>query len=770
MKSKALLIVTVLCIFLFAPVVFASESNDVIQVSTSEELRAAIGPAMLSNGTIQLMNDIEHDRAFGFSSGIITIDLNGFILNVSTEVENMSAISLGGDAQLLLTGQGAMNVSSKSGTAISARDDSKIMVNDVHSGGSTAVRVWNNAHVVINGDVTNEYAQGISVTDNASAVVYGNVRAATMAVYLYDNAVFHMTGNAVSDTVISVMAEGAGVTAVIYGNIEGIGGISLLYGANAEITGNIVGKEWPAVHLNHTGTHISVRGNVYAHAYNTAVTAARGATVDIVGNISAVRGSGASASGIGTSVTISGNVNTQGFSTAVSASEGALMNITGNLNPEQGSSITANGINTRVMLRGDAMERVSASEGALIEVNGNISSEHVGASAYGAGTQIIVYGNIIGSVLADAGAFLEINGNVSQRFTSVRATDENTRVLIRGNITGGVFVEYGVSIVIYGNISSESRALIANNGATVRVNGNITTNVGPAINAYTESTTVHIYGDVRGGTIGVSAFAGAHVYVFGDVHSSSVGITAVEATVTVVGNVYSNSLGIKNGNADVSIYGDIIARNRFIYFIGPEVIVEILAIVEGIVTIEITDTEQDKSEIIEAQFVIIFNMMLNIQTFRFVAQDEYTEIVDGYYIYTFWGGIVRVNNIYELPQVQNDASVLRFVIGATTFTQDGRMYTLDAAPFIQDDRTMVPLRVVAEAFDATDLNMRDGIITFNIGGESFSMTIGVSLQGNMGVPVIVADRTFVPLAFVANAMGAGVRWNSDTRAAYVYVG
>jgi len=113
---------------------------------------------------------------------------------------------------------------------------------------------------------------------------------------------------------------------------------------------------------------------------------------------------------------------------------------------------------------------------------------------------------------------------------------------------------------------------------------------------------------------------------------------------------------------------------------------------------------------------------------------------------------------------------LRFAIGSTTFTDNNANHTLEAAPFIQNDRTMVPLRIIGEALGATDLAHNAGVITFNINGQAFTMTVGQELPGNMGTPVIVEGRTFVPLAFIISEMGATARWDSSARAAYIYIG
>jgi len=114
--------------------------------------------------------------------------------------------------------------------------------------------------------------------------------------------------------------------------------------------------------------------------------------------------------------------------------------------------------------------------------------------------------------------------------------------------------------------------------------------------------------------------------------------------------------------------------------------------------------------------------------------------------------------------------VLRFGIDSTSFADGGVTGSLEAAPFIANDRTMVPLRVIADALGATNLTFNDGVITFIINNQNFAMTVGQELPNNMGAPVIVEGRTFVPLGFIVNEMGATARWDAAARAAYIYVG
>ena len=112
---------------------------------------------------------------------------------------------------------------------------------------------------------------------------------------------------------------------------------------------------------------------------------------------------------------------------------------------------------------------------------------------------------------------------------------------------------------------------------------------------------------------------------------------------------------------------------------------------------------------------------------------------------------------------------LRFVIGSTLYTDNDATHTLDAPPFIENDRAMVPLRIIGEALGATNLAFNQGMITFDIGILAFAMEVGKALPHDMGVPMIVAQRAFVPLGFVVGEMGVEALWDGYARAVYVFI-
>ena len=114
--------------------------------------------------------------------------------------------------------------------------------------------------------------------------------------------------------------------------------------------------------------------------------------------------------------------------------------------------------------------------------------------------------------------------------------------------------------------------------------------------------------------------------------------------------------------------------------------------------------------------------------------------------------------------------VLRFEIGSTTYIDNGIYYTLESAPFLAEGRTMVPLRVIAEALGAEDIGLDNNIVSFTLNGTAFELPIDQPLPNSLGTPVIVEGRTFIPLAFILNEIpGATPRWDGANRAAYVYI-
>ena len=90
---------------------------------------------------------------------------------------------------------------------------------------------------------------------------------------------------------------------------------------------------------------------------------------------------------------------------------------------------------------------------------------------------------------------------------------------------------------------------------------------------------------------------------------------------------------------------------------------------------------------------------------------------------------------------------------------DNRTVTNDVAPVIVGDRTMVPIRVVTELLGGTaEWNEDTRTVTLKIDDKVLSMTIDQPIPGFGTSATIINNRTYVPIRYVAEKLGANVEW------------
>ena len=110
---------------------------------------------------------------------------------------------------------------------------------------------------------------------------------------------------------------------------------------------------------------------------------------------------------------------------------------------------------------------------------------------------------------------------------------------------------------------------------------------------------------------------------------------------------------------------------------------------------------------------------------------------------------------------------------------NGTQMTFDVNPFIEEDRTLVPMRAIFEAvganvqWDEDDrtvhaIREKDGEVSL-VSLQIDSTTAFVnSAATELDVPAkIVGDRTFVPLRFVVESLGEKVEWDNDNYAVII---
>ncbi len=130
---------------------------------------------------------------------------------------------------------------------------------------------------------------------------------------------------------------------------------------------------------------------------------------------------------------------------------------------------------------------------------------------------------------------------------------------------------------------------------------------------------------------------------------------------------------------------------------------------------------------------------------------------------------------FSMMTISASAAVVEFKIDDTKFTAENNgtveNKTIEAAPFIESGRTMVPVRAIAEAFgsnpvwnaeareviiknEASEIKLYIDNKTAYVNGQS--VTLDVS-------PKIVSGRTFVPLRFVSESLKYNVNYVNTTR-------
>lgn len=112
--------------------------------------------------------------------------------------------------------------------------------------------------------------------------------------------------------------------------------------------------------------------------------------------------------------------------------------------------------------------------------------------------------------------------------------------------------------------------------------------------------------------------------------------------------------------------------------------------------------------------------------------------------------------------------IVEMTIGQSSYRINDSEQIMDVAPYIKASRTRLPVRFVAEALGA-NVSWNGNTKEVTIVGEdntTLVLTIGSNVMQNNGAntqmdvgPEITSSRTMLPIRWVAEALGATVDWN-----------
>lgn len=114
-------------------------------------------------------------------------------------------------------------------------------------------------------------------------------------------------------------------------------------------------------------------------------------------------------------------------------------------------------------------------------------------------------------------------------------------------------------------------------------------------------------------------------------------------------------------------------------------------------------------------------------------------------------------------------------IGSKTGYVDEVPHLLEAAPFLVSGRTLLPLRFVGEAFGVNfTWDEQSKTVTYPSPNGQVVLTVGQQTarvgEGQVALDAagrIVAGRTFLPLRFIGESLGAEVIWHGEYKKAEI---
>ncbi|NLD48800.1 MAG: hypothetical protein GX660_16675, partial [Clostridiaceae bacterium] len=122
------------------------------------------------------------------------------------------------------------------------------------------------------------------------------------------------------------------------------------------------------------------------------------------------------------------------------------------------------------------------------------------------------------------------------------------------------------------------------------------------------------------------------------------------------------------------------------------------------------------------------------------------------------------------PQIPTGSQIVQlFYIGKSYYFVNGEKKQMDSYPFIKDGRTLLPIRYVSETIGASvkwDDNLK--MITIVLGDKTvmlwidknYALVNGSSVQIDVA-PLINDGRTVLPVRFVAESLGLSINWDAQ---------
>ena len=198
------------------------------------------------------------------------------------------------------------------------------------------------------------------------------------------------------------------------------------------------------------------------------------------------------------------------------------------------------------------------------------------------------------------------------------------------------------------------------------------------------------------------------------------------------------------------------------------------------IEVEKTSTEAGKISITDATFTTDRTVPEGTFPVRFYGDaltDEdiktYDEVLwDKYVVDDFIK--ITTPNTEDIKNGALKAVTSSFTLDSAKYTVDGVEYQMDAPAYSKDGRTMVPVRYLAYAFglNTENVTFANGTATIIAGEKVIQVKLGSDVLYVNGSPIqmdakaeLKDGRAYVPMKFIAVALGVSSSWDAATKTA-----
>jgi len=226
-------------------------------------------------------------------------------------------------------------------------------------------------------------------------------------------------------------------------------------------------------------------------------------------------------------------------------------------------------------------------------------------------------------------------------------------------------------------------------------------------------------------------------------------------SISTTDNFFWNEGYIGVSGATINIYRDGVQIAAVISEPSPILLNDVLTYVDGFAEYDIMD---DLEATYTARLVLADGYSFDDSPINLTLYQDGTklEYLDSWFSTHHW-------LVTPITETLNTSSIVILI--------DGALLDMDVAPIIRDDRTLVPVRAIAETLGAeVDWNNDTREVTISDGSQTVILAIDSTTAlvdgGEIGLdvaPIIIDGRTMLPIRFLAETFGLDVDWDNDTR-------